>query len=112
VAEEPVSEGGPAGLLPGQTGFYVQVGNGNVLRADPLADLAVVAILQPLRGNGLPLEAKPFRIRPGQLRPGKEPRGFQDRTVGVTDGTLDALIYIRFHEYIFATEGTENTEEK
>jgi hypothetical protein len=43
----------------------VQVGNGYVLRADPLADLAVVAVLQPFGRNGLSLKAEALRVRPG-----------------------------------------------
>jgi hypothetical protein len=111
VAEEPVPERGPAGLFPGQAGFNVQVGNGYVLRADPLADLAVVAILQPLQGNGLPLKAETFRIRSGQLGPGKKPRGLQHRAVGVTDGTLNALVDVGFHIYFFTKE-TQRTRRK
>ena len=110
MTEEPVPEGGPAGLLPGQTGFDVQVGDRDVLRADPLADLAVVAVLQPFGRDGFPLEAKALRIWPGQLRPGKEPSDLQNRTVNVTNGTLDALIDIGFHFSIFHHRGTGNME--
>jgi hypothetical protein len=110
VAEEPVPQGWLAGLFPGQAGFYVQVGNGHVLRADPFADLAVIAVLQPFGRNGFSLEAEALRVRPSQLGPWKKPRGLQDRAEGVTDGTLNALIDVGFHFFDFFTTETQRTQ--
>jgi hypothetical protein len=50
------------------------------------------------------LKAETLGIRPGHLRPWKKPRGLQHRAVGVTDGTLDALVDIRFHFSFFSPQ--------
>jgi hypothetical protein len=91
----------------------MELGDGYIMGTDPFANLAVIAKFEPCGRNGFPFQTETFSIGTGKFRAWEKTGGFQHRTVGVADGTLDALIDVGFHKKkCLATEITEGTEGK
>jgi hypothetical protein len=104
MAEEPIPERRPPPHSPGFAGLNMQFGDGYVMRADHLANLAVVAEFKPICGNRFFLQAEALGIRSREFGAGEKTRGPQHRAVSIADGTLDALIDVGFHKYFFTAE--------
>jgi hypothetical protein len=71
--------------------------NRYLVRTNPLTDLAVVTILEPLGGNGLLPAPETLGVRARQLGPRKEAGGLEDRAEGGADGAFNAVVDVRFH---------------
>ena len=108
MAEEPIPERRPPLSSPGFAGLNMQLGDGYVMRADRLADLAIVAEFKPLCGNRFFLHSEALGIRAGKFGAGEKTRGLQHRAVSIADGTFDALIEVGFHKHFFTAETAEN----
>jgi hypothetical protein len=88
----------------------MEFGNGHIMGADLLANLAVITKFEPFGRDDFSLKPETLGIGPGKLRAWKKAGGSQYRTVGVADGTFDALIDVRFHLFFFTTERAEAAE--
>ena len=69
----------------------MQLRNRDLVGADPLTDLAVVTILEPLGRQGFLPAAKTLGIGACQFGPREEARGLEDRAESSADGTFDAV---------------------
>jgi hypothetical protein len=91
----------------------MQLGNRDLVGTDPFADLAVIAIFEPLGGNRFLPAPKALGVGSGQLGPRKQTGGLEYRAEGGADGTFDAVVDIRFHHFYYrTTDSAENTEGK
>jgi hypothetical protein len=90
----------------------MEFGNGHIMGADSLANLAVITKFEPFGRDDFPLKPETFSIGTSKFRAWKKTSGSQYRTVGVADGTFDALIYVGFHFYIFSPQSAQRPQRK
>ena len=88
----------------------MELGNRHIVGADSLTNLAVITKFEPFGRDNPSLKPETFSIGTGKLRAWKKASGSQYRTVGVADGTFDALIDVGFHKYLFIAENAESAE--
>jgi len=88
----------------------MELWNGHIVGADSLTNLAVITKFEPFRRDDFSPKPETFSIGTGEFRAWKKASGSQYRTVGVADGTFDALIDIGFHKYLFTDGNAESTK--